>query len=68
MGDSTTNSTSKEGVAEWKYEFTFFDIIEELFFAPLRLCANLIHTWIQQRPKEVLETLKCARSLHSPGG
>ncbi len=37
------------GVAEWKYEFTFFDIIEEPFFAPLRLCANLIHTWIQQR-------------------
>ena len=25
------------GVAEWKYEFTFFDIIQEPFFAPLRL-------------------------------
>ncbi|MDJ0674739.1 MAG: hypothetical protein QNJ36_05065, partial [Calothrix sp. MO_167.B42] len=65
------------GVAEWKYEFTFFDIIEEPFFAPIlrkalrvapvalcretrppqwltasrlmRLCANLIHSWIQQR-------------------
>jgi len=26
--------SNKIGVAEWKYEFTFFDIIEEPFFAP----------------------------------
>ena len=41
----------KNGVAEESMNLHFSIFIEERFFAPLRLCANLIHTWIQQRQK-----------------
>ncbi|WP_335133389.1 hypothetical protein [Nostoc sp.] len=36
-------------VAESEYELAFFDMTKQRFFASLRLCVRLIHTFNQQR-------------------
>ena len=48
---AVSESDGLSGVAELEYEFTFFDMIRQLFFAPLYLFVKLIHTFNQQRPQ-----------------